>query len=166
MIATHVVKDPERLMMTITAELDASVDRAWQLWADPRQLEQWWGPPGYPATFTTHELAVGAHVSYFMTAPDGERYHGWWRVLAVDPPARLELQDGFGDSDGKPDPEMPTGRMVVTLTPSGHGTRMAIESSFESLETMEKVLEMGQEEGMIEAIGQIEGILATRAPTS
>src|SRR4029453_10631837 len=44
------------------------------------------------------------------------------------------------------------------------GTLMAIESSFESLETMEKLLEMGQEEGMLEAIGQIEGILAARAP--
>ena len=55
---------------------------------------------------------------------------------------------------------MPTGLMVVTLTEHEGGTLMAIESSFESLETMEKVLEMGQEEGMVEAIGQIEGILA------
>ena len=166
MIPTHVVKDPEHLTMTITAELDATVDRAWQLWADPRQLEQWWGPPGYPATFTTHDLTAGAHVSYFMTAPDGERFHGWWKVQAVDPPTRLELQDGFADSDGRPDPEMPTGLMVVTLTENEGGTLMAIESSFESLETMEKVLEMGQEEGMVEAIGQIEGILAARAPAS
>ena len=116
MIATHVVKDPEHLTMTITAELDATVDRAWQLWADPRQLEQWWGPQGYPATFTTHDLTAGAHVSYFMTGPDGEQHHGWWKVQAVDPPTRLELQDGFGDSDGRPNPEMPTGLMVVTLT--------------------------------------------------
>ena len=166
MIATHVVKDPEHLTMTITAELDATVDRAWQLWADPRQLEQWWGPPGYPATFTTHDLTAGAHVSYFMTAPDGKQYHGWWKVQAVDPPTRLELQDGFGDSDGRPNPEMPTGLMVVTLTENEGGTLMAIESSFESLETMEKLLEMGQEEGMLEAIGQIEGILAARAPAS
>ena len=79
---------------------------------------------------------------------------------------RLELQDGFGDSDGRPNPEMPTGLMVVTLTENEGGTLMAIESSFESLETMEKLLEMGQEEGMLEAIGQIEGILAARAPAS
>ena len=76
MIATHVVKDPEHLTMTITAELDATVDRAWQLWADPRQLEQWWGPPGYPATFTTHDMTAGAHVSYFMTGPDSGQHHG------------------------------------------------------------------------------------------
>ena len=166
MIATHVRKDPEQLTMTITAELDATVDRAWQLWADPRQLEQWWGPPGYPATFPTHDLTAGALISYFMTSPEGDRFYGWWKVQAVDPPTRLEVEDGFGDADGNPDLEMGSGVMVVTLTENEGGTLMAIESSFPSLETMEKVLEMGQEEGMLEAIGQIEGILAARAPAS
>jgi hypothetical protein len=73
------------------------------------------------------------------------------------------VQDGFADSDGRPNPEMPTGLMVVTLTGNEGGTLMAIESSFESLETMEQLLEMGQEEGMLEAIGQIEGILSAPA---
>ena len=50
MTVTNVHKDPEALTMTITAEFDAPVERVWQLWADPRQLERWWGPPTYPAT--------------------------------------------------------------------------------------------------------------------
>jgi uncharacterized protein YndB with AHSA1/START domain len=48
MSVTSVEKDPEALTMTITADLEATVDRAWQLWADPRQFEQWWGPPWLP----------------------------------------------------------------------------------------------------------------------
>ena len=44
MSVTSVEKDPESLTMTVTADLDATVERAWQLWADPRQFEQWWGP--------------------------------------------------------------------------------------------------------------------------
>ena len=50
MSVTKVEKDPEALTMTITAELDATVEQAWQLWADPRQFEKWWGPPGFPAS--------------------------------------------------------------------------------------------------------------------
>jgi uncharacterized protein YndB with AHSA1/START domain len=57
MTVTAVRKDSEKLTMTLEAEFDASVDRVWQLWADPRQLERWWGPPTYPATFTEHDLA-------------------------------------------------------------------------------------------------------------
>ena len=50
MTVTAVRKDPEALTMTLDAEFDASPERVWQLWADPRQLERWWGPPTYPAT--------------------------------------------------------------------------------------------------------------------
>ena len=48
MSVTSVEKDLEALTMTVTADLDATVERAWQLWADPRQFERWWGPPGLP----------------------------------------------------------------------------------------------------------------------
>ena len=163
MTVTNVHKDPEALTMDITVELDASVERAWQLWADPRQLERWWGPPGYPATFVDHDLTVGARLTYFMTSPEGDKYYGWWEVLAVEAPRRLEVRDGFGDATGQPNDDLPVGRMVVTLEERGGRTEMVIRSHFPTLEAMEQVLEMGQEEGMVQAIGQIEGILADTA---
>jgi uncharacterized protein YndB with AHSA1/START domain len=161
---TSIRKDPASLTMSITAELDATVDRAWQLWADPRQLERWWGPPTYPATFVDHDLAPGARVTYFMTGPEGDKSRGWWQVLAADPPHRLELQDGFADDSGEPNDGMPTMNMVVTLTArDGGGTVMAIETRFPSLEAMEQLVTMGMEEGMVAAIGQIDAILAGTA---
>ena len=161
MTVTSVHKDPEALTMSVTAELDADVGRAWQLWADPRQLERWWGPPTYPATFIDHDLATGGRVTYFMTGPEGDKHHGWWQVLSVEPPHRLELEDGFADDSGNPSDAMPTMNMVVTLRErDGGGTVMAIETRFPSLEAMEQLLEMGMEEGMAAAMGQIDGILA------
>jgi uncharacterized protein YndB with AHSA1/START domain len=166
MTVTNVHKDPDALRMTITAELDATVERAWQLWADPRQLERWWGPPGYPATVVDHDLRAGGRVTYFMTAPDGEKYHGWWRLLTVDPPRRLELQDGFADDTGTPNDAMPVTITVVTLTErDGGGTVMAIETRFPSSEAMEQLASMGMEEGMTAAMGQIPAILAEDAAT-
>jgi len=161
MTVTDVSKDPESLTMTIRTELDATVERAWQLWADPRQLERWWGPPTYPATFVDHDLAPGGRVTYFMTGPDGDKFHGWWEVLAADPPNRLELKDGFADDSGTPNDSMPTTIAVVTLTQrDGGGTVMAITSQFPSLAAMEQLASMGMEEGMVAALGQIDEILA------
>ena len=161
MTRTNVRKDPEALTMTVTAELDAPVERAWQLWADPRQLERWWGPPTYPATVVDHDLVGGGRVTYFMTGPDGERFHGWWEVRAVDPPHRIELLDGFADDNGAPKDDMPTTTMVVTLTErDGGGTLLAIESRFPSREAMEQLVAMGMDEGIVAAIGQIDAILA------
>ena len=161
MTVTSVRKDPEALTMNVTAELDVTVERAWQLWADPRQLERWWGPPTYPATVVDHDLAVGGRVTYFMTGPDGDKAHGWWQILAAEPPRRLELRDGFADDSGKPNDAMPTMTMVVTLTErDGAGTVMVIDTHFPSLEAMEQLVSMGMDEGMAAAMGQIDEILA------
>lgn len=158
---TRVHKDPAALTMTVTTELDATVERAWQLWADPRQLERWWGPPTYPATVIDHDLVPGGRVTYFMTGPDGDKPHGYWHIVAVEPPRRLEIKDGFADDSGAPNDDMPTMVMVATLTErDGGGTIMTVETTFPSLEAMEQLVSMGMEEGITAAMGQIEGILA------
>jgi uncharacterized protein YndB with AHSA1/START domain len=160
MSVTNVAKDPKALTMTITAEYDAPVARVWQLWSDPRQLERWWGPPTYPATVVEHDLTPGGTVSYFMTGPEGDRPHGYWRVRAVSAPHRLEFEDGFADENGRPNPDMPVMTIVVSLDaqPAG-GTRMAVETTFPSLEAMEQLTAMGMEEGMSLAMAQIDDLL-------
>jgi len=157
MPVTDIHKDLDALTMTVTAEFDAPVARAWQLWENPRELERWWGPPTYPATVVDHDLTPGGLVTYFMTGPEGDQHHGWWRVRAVDAPHRLEFEDGFGDAAGNPAPDMPTTIAVVGISerPEG-GTRMVIESTFSSRAAMDQVIAMGMEEGIIAAIGQID----------
>ena len=161
---TRVDKDPAAHTMTVTMELDATVERAWQLWADPRQLERWWGPPTHPATVVEHALTPGATVRYYMTSPEGEKYHGLWDVVAAEPPHRLELVDSFADDAGAKNETLPSTRTTVTLAArAGGGTTMTMHSQFASVEAMEQLLEMGMEDGLQEALGQIEGILATDA---
>ncbi len=161
MTVTAVRKDPEALTMTLTAEFEASPARVWQLWADPRQLERWWGPPTYPATFTAQDLAPGSRVLYHMTGPSGDQPHGFWDVVEADPPRRLVFVDGFAHDDGTPDDDFPRNEGRVTIEPIGAGrTRMSIESRFPSVEAMEKALAMGMEEGLTQAVGQIDAILA------
>lgn len=162
MTVTSVQKDLEARTMSLTAQFDASVERVWEIWSDPRQLERWWGPPTYPATVVDHELTAGGAVSYYMTGPDGDKYRGWWRVLAVEAPHRLEFEDGFADEGGTPDLGKPTTTTRVTLRaqPDG-GTRMDITSTFPTSEAMEQMIAMGMEEGITAAVGQVDEILAS-----
>jgi uncharacterized protein YndB with AHSA1/START domain len=176
MTVTAVHKDPHALTMTLEAEFDASPERVWQLWADPRQLERWWGPPTYPATFTNHDLAPGSLIEYHMTGPGGDQSRGYWEVLEADAPHRLVFRDGFANADGTPNTDLPpfTGRDMlpeegpslcrVRIDEIAQGrTRMSIESVFPSAEAMEHVLGMGMEEGLTQAVGQIDAILAEGA---
>lgn len=160
MTVTNVQKDTENLTLTLTAEFRAPIDRVWKMWSDPRRLEKWWGPPTYPATFVQHELTRGARVTYFMTGPEGDQHHGWWRIVAVNGPASLEFEDGFADGDGKPNLEMPTMKVRVTLVASAGVTTMTIASRFASIEHMEKLVAMGMVEGLTAAVGQIDALLA------
>lgn len=160
MTVTHIEKDAATLTMVVTAELSAPVERVWELWADPRKLERWWGPPTYPATVVEHDLVPGGTVSYYMTSPEGEKFHGYWDVLAVDAPRRLELRDGFADDGGNPNTELPTTSTRVTIAERGGVTELVITTTFPSLEAMEQLIEMGMEEGLRGAMGQMDALLA------
>ena len=159
MSVIDVDKDFDALAITLTAEFDAPVARVWQLWEDPRQLERWWGPPTHPATFEQYDLTPGGHVTYFMTDPDGQKYHGWWRVESVDPPASLEFADGFADDEGKPIEDRPVSKVRLELTESDGRTRMELRSVSASRKQMEELVEMGAVEGLQQAVGQMDALL-------
>jgi uncharacterized protein YndB with AHSA1/START domain len=96
-----------------------------------------------------------------MTGPEGDQPHGYWDIVEVDPPRSLVFRDGFANDDGSPNPELPHTTALVTIEEVGSGrTRMSIQSLFPSAEAMEQVLAMGAEDGLKQAIGQIDAILA------
>lgn len=160
MTITSTTRDTDSLTLTLEAELAAPPARVWQIWADPRQLSRWWGPPSWPATFDELDLTVGGRAKYHMTGPDGEEAHGWWRFTAVDEPRSLEFDDGFAGESGEPAADMPVTHIRVDLEEITSGTRMRLTSSFATAEQMEQLVAMGMAEGMAEAMGQIDAVLA------
>ena len=163
MTVIHLDKDLDAKVLTLVAEFDAPIERVWELWADPRQLERWWGPPTYPSTFEEHDLTSGGRVSYYMTGPQGDKSRGWWRITALEPPRSLEFEDGFADQDGQPVADMPTTTVRMTLTEEGGRTRMELRSAFESREAMQQLVDMGMAEGLQQAVGQMDALLAPKA---
>jgi uncharacterized protein YndB with AHSA1/START domain len=155
-----VEKDVDGLSLTLVAEFDAPIERVWQLWADPRQLERWWGPPTHPSTMEKHELAAGGEVTYFMTGPGGEQSRGWWQVRSVNPPRSLDFTDGFANQDGTPNGAMPTTAVQVRLTEHDRGTRMELRFVFASSEHMEQLERWGAFEVFPQSVGQMDALLA------
>lgn len=161
MSTIDITKDLANATMVVTSVFPASPDRVWRLWADPRQLERWWGPEPYPATVVDHDLQPGGHVSFYMTGPEGDKHPGYWRVIEVDPPRRLVVEDGFADEDGEPDDDLPISHVEVTIEPiDDTRTRMTITSVYDTTAQLEQVLAMGMEQGIRTAVGQIDGLLA------
>lgn len=153
-------KDTQALTMKVVAQFAAPVERVWAAYADARQIERFWGPPEWPATFERHDFVAGGRSEYVMNGPKGEQSRGYWTFVSVDAPRAFEVEDGFLGEDGKPAPGMPTMRMRFTFEPHAGGTRMVTVTKFPSIEALEQLLQMGMEEGLKAAMAQIDGVLA------
>lgn len=164
MPVTDVTTDIDTRTLSIVADFAAPVTRVWQVYADPRQLEQVWGPPTYPATVVDHELAPGGRVNYYMTSPEGEKYYGFWNVLAVDEPRSFDFEDGFANADFSPVETLPVSRSEFRFEEYDGGTRATFIARYDTAEGLQQVLEMGVVEGATSAINQIDELLA-RATT-
>ena len=161
MSIVNIERDPETLSLLLVTEFEAPVERVWQLWADPRQLERWWGPPSHPARVERHELVAGGEVAYFMTGPDGERTRGWWRITSIDQLRSIEFTDGFAHQDGTPNEAMPTTAVQMQLSERhGGGTRMELRFEFESTEHMERLERWGAFDVFPLSVAQMDDLLA------
>jgi len=161
MPVVDVKQDLDALSLTIVADFAAPVQRIWELYADPRQLERVWGPPEYPATFVEHDLTPGGRVTYYMTSPEGDRYFGYWDVAEVDAPQHFSFADGFADAEFHPNPDLPISHNLYSFAEHEGGTRATYVSSFTTAEGLQQVLDMGVVEGSTSAINQIDILLAT-----
>ena len=160
-VSSH--RDTDNFTLAITSEFAAPPSRVWQVWEDARQLSRWWGPPTWPATFTRHDFTVDGRSHYFMTGPEGEHAYGAWQVLELDPPSRLAFTDAFADEHGAFLDDPAPMRIDVAIESTGPGSRMTITTHFQSLEHLEQVADMGMEEGMTLALGQVDDLLVEPA---
>lgn len=160
---TSVTKDPEHLTMTVVADFAVPVRRLWDAYADPRQLEKFWGPVEYPARFYRHDMAVGGESRYTMTGPDGDTSSGWWEFLEVVEGERFSVLDGFANPDGTKADFAPPMRMDFVFEATDSGSRMTCTTLFASIESLEQMTAMGMEEGMRSAMSQIDAVVADLA---
>jgi uncharacterized protein YndB with AHSA1/START domain len=163
MPVTSVEKDLDQLTLTITADFPAPLRRLWDAYTDPRQIERFWGPPTYPATFLRHDAVTGGRSVYVMTGPEGDAQYGCWDWTATDAPHSFEVIDRFADESGEPNPDLPATRLQFAFEETSTGSRQTTTSRFDSVEQMQQLLEMGMLEGAREAMGQIDQVLADLA---
>lgn len=161
MPVTDITKDVDNRSLTVVADFAAPPSRIWEVYADPRQLEKVWGPPAYPATFVDHELKPGGRMNYYMTSPEGEKYYGYWEIESVDEGKAFTFRDGFAlDEQFTKNTDLPESENVYSFAEHDDGTRATYVATYASAEALQQVLDMGMEQGLTEAIAQIDDLVA------
>ncbi|WP_420099963.1 SRPBCC family protein [Corynebacterium sp.] len=161
-----VTKNTAESTIEVVADYPVSADRLWNAYADPSQLERFWGPPTYPATFARHDVAVGGRSNYVMTGPDGDRSAGYWHFTDVAAPSTFTVKDGFADDAGEPNTRAPEVTMTFRFEDAGQGATMTMLTSFAGPREMDKMVDMGMAEGIEAALSQLDAVLAEPDPAA
>lgn len=60
--------------LQITKTCKTSVQLMWEVWANPKQIVNWWGPNGFTNTIHKMDLREGGEWNLTMHGPDGTNY--------------------------------------------------------------------------------------------
>jgi uncharacterized protein YndB with AHSA1/START domain len=141
---------------------DAPRELVWSAWTDCEHLQHWWGPTGWTLPVCKLDLRVGGVWHYCMRSPDGKQDS--WGISTyreIVEPERLVLTDAFSDEQGTVAADMPEMLNTITFQEEGGKTRVTSTSEYGSAEELQRVIEMGVEQGVKETWDRLVEYLAT-----
>ncbi len=159
---TQLVKDLPAKKITVTREFEAPVADVWSAWTEKELLEQWWAPKPWKAESKKMDFRNGGHWLYAMVGPEGEKH--WARIdySNIVPGKSFEAKDTFTDENGNPNSDLPNMQWKNTFSPSEKGTKVLVEIQFKSESDLNKILEMGFEQGFAMAHDNLDHYFSTQ----
>jgi len=157
---TIYTQDAANKKMKVTREFDAPVEKVWKAWTEKELLDQWWAPRPWKAKTMSMDFRDGGTWLYYMEGPDGERHYCRADYRSIVPNKSYEGLDGFTDEKGNINEEMPRTNWKVSFGKTGSGTQVVVDLSFDSTESMEKLIEMGFKGGFAMAHNNLDELLA------
>ena len=157
---TVLTKDLANKKLIVVREFDAPLDQVWRAWTESALLDQWWAPKPWKAQTKTMDFKEGGFWLYQMVGPDGTG--SWCRAdfKKVDAPDSFSAVDNFCDESGKVDTNFPAMYWTNVFSKTADGTTVKVEISFDTEAGLEKILELGFEEGFTAALGNLDELLA------
>jgi uncharacterized protein YndB with AHSA1/START domain len=153
--------DKDKLLVTIERSFDAPVDMVWRAWTDPELLAQWWAPKPWKAVTKDMDFREGGRWLYAMTGPEGQKAWDLKTFLKIDPKKRFSYRSTFSDENGDLAPGTTGSTWTNSFTERDGVTIVTNVIVNESLERLEKQIEMGFKEGYTMGLNQLEELLAS-----
>lgn len=152
--------DKPKKMVYITREFDAGLDLVWDAFTQAELLDQWVAPAPFTARTRYMNFTPGGKRFYAMVSPEGQE--GWiiQEYRSITPKTHFSYFNVFADKDENP---APTGSdWDLSFSEKGGITTVRISIYNESLERMEKMIEMGFTEGFKGSMRNLENLLAQK----
>ena len=151
--------DKEARKIHVERSFDAPVDLVWKAWTDPAITDQWWAPKPWRAETKSQDFREGGRWIYCMVGPEGERHWCLFEYKSIHPQKSYSGMDAFCDENEVLNPEMPRMNWDNHFSAKGDSTVVNIDISFDKLDDLEKIIEMGFKEGFTMGLENLDAYL-------
>lgn len=159
MSKTIYTQNLDKRQLVANRVFEAPSDMVWKAWTEPELLDKWWAPKSFKAITSEFSLATGGHWFYSMNGPEGEQTWVWVDFESVNPQNDFSAHISFCDAQKAKLKEPPGSHWRVVFTPDGEHTKVVLTMTFESIEAMKTIVEMGFREGFSLACENLDSML-------
>lgn len=144
----------------ITREFEADQSLVWDAFTKQELLDQWWAPKPFMSKTVKMDFSVGGRRFYAMVNEEGIAI-GWhiFDYTSITPKSNFKYLSVFADKDENP--SLPGSNWNVSFSENNGITKVFITIYNDSLERMEKMIEMGFKEGFTATLNELPNLLET-----
>jgi uncharacterized protein YndB with AHSA1/START domain len=155
----HFTIDKDNNRIIIEREFASPLANVWKAWTVTEILDKWWAPKPWRSKTLVREFKVGGYWLYAMLGPEGEEVYGRADYLSIREYKGFSARDGFSDSEGNINRDLPQNKWETTFTSRAETTIVKMELSFDSEEDLDKIIEMGFKEGFSSSLENLDEVL-------
>ncbi len=143
----------------VNREFDADLSLVWDAFTQQEILDQWWAPKPWASKTKVMNFEVGGRRFYAMVSPEGQEHWSLQQYTSITPKTNFKMLNAFADKDANPD--LPGSEWDLTFSEQNGTTKVSVSIYNESLERLEKMIEMGFQGGFTMTLKSLEELLAT-----
>lgn len=144
----------------VEKEFDAELSLVWDAFTKQEMLDQWWAPKPYESKTKVMEFKVGGRRFYAMVSPEGQENWQLQQYTSISPKTNFKYFSAFADKDENP--HLPGSNWDFNFSEQNGITKVSITIHNESVERMQKMIEMGFKEGFTMTLNYLEQMLANK----
>ena len=152
------ILDKQTKTVSITKEFAFELSLVWDAYTKPELLDQWWAPKPFASRTKVMDFRVGGRRFYAMVSPDGQERWALQKYTSISPKTNFKFFNAFADENENP--QLPGSDWDLTFNEQDGRTKVSISIYNESLERLEKLVEMGFKEGTMSQLDNLEDLLA------
>ena len=141
----------------INREFNAEQSLVWDAFSKQELLDQWWAPKPWLSKTKFMEFKVGGRRFYAMVSPEGQEHWAIQKYTSISPKTNFKMFNAFADKDENP--QLPGSDWEFTFSEQNGITKVSITIHNDSLERMEKMIEMGFKQGFTATLNYLEELL-------